>query len=580
MLSVNGTQSVTASGGTVTLVNDTPTLGSQFYYGSNDLGVRGWFPITGSLAPLVAATGAAAVAYTDARVAATGQVLVGLVYGGDDNLSGALVSMSGQLVTQIQSAAGVLSLNNATGLLTLTSAPSPASYIGVSTSGTTLYISGISTPNGALQLVTHTTSGGGLGLGPDNSIWRTGPNQIVTNSSLTMSGGLTMTGTLVVSAQGTQIRGSDGAFIGVSRVVAGSTSDHSWLNRSIMRSPADGRVTFLNQAETAGAQLEAANGIFSSGIFFQNTGNYTLSGVASIAQLFGLSGGLLAYIGAGGAPNVVYTTGSQTINGTKTFLGPIVMGAASIANQSLGNFYSSGRMTLGVASPANLTKLQIGRDSPSAQTTTAPSGIAYYLGIGAAEFGTGVYRLIGFGYRESGTANYPGYFGFQERTTAGQTFGDFVFGTRSVSTDTTPTERMRIMGPGNIGMGTADPQERLHISGGNLRVDGSGFFLGSLFLTNTGNYTPSGVASVAQLLTLSGNSRAFATAVATGLDFIPVSWSPPFPGLPSIAPSLLTSGTVGYMVWPSGITTSGYNAMFSATTANFMTLNTIAIYRA
>lgn len=96
----------------------------------------------------------------------------------------------------------------------------------------------------------------------------------------------------------------------------------------------------------------------------------------------------------------------------------------------------------------NQTNLNIG------STTVTNS---YYLSLGGQEFGVGSQRLIGFGFHSAtgGRSFYPAHMGFVERTTAASTFGDLIFATRNVTSDTEPPERMRITGEGNVGIGTS-----------------------------------------------------------------------------------------------------------------------------
>jgi len=63
----------------------------------------------------------------------------------------------------------------------------------------------------------------------------------------------------------------------------------------------------------------------------------------------------------------------------------------------------------------------------------------------------GAYSQIGFGYAYSGSTpeTYASaYMGFVSTNQATKGYGDFVFGTRNVSTDTQPTERLRITSAG------------------------------------------------------------------------------------------------------------------------------------
>jgi hypothetical protein len=76
-----------------------------------------------------------------------------------------------------------------------------------------------------------------------------------------------------------------------------------------------------------------------------------------------------------------------------------------------------------------------------------------YLQIGAGENGVGGTRLIGFGYSITANTNQPAYVGYIETSNTGETKGSLIFGTRDVTTDTAPTERMRITEAGVVQMG-------------------------------------------------------------------------------------------------------------------------------
>lgn len=76
-----------------------------------------------------------------------------------------------------------------------------------------------------------------------------------------------------------------------------------------------------------------------------------------------------------------------------------------------------------------------------------------------------------------GTTNAPGALGFITTSGAGNTKGDIFFATRDVTTDTAPTERVRITSSGRMGIGSSTPSEALVVTGnikltGNLLSDG------------------------------------------------------------------------------------------------------------
>jgi hypothetical protein len=67
--------------------------------------------------------------------------------------------------------------------------------------------------------------------------------------------------------------------------------------------------------------------------------------------------------------------------------------------------------------------------------------------------------------------------------------GHLIFGTRSVITDTAPTERMRIDSSGRVGIGTTSPNEKLDVRGKLYLNNGSASYFdaassGGLIITN------------------------------------------------------------------------------------------------
>lgn len=93
----------------------------------------------------------------------------------------------------------------------------------------------------------------------------------------------------------------------------------------------------------------------------------------------------------------------------------------------------------------------------SAVSASAPTTLtdAYYLNIGGAEYNANSFRLIGLGYNNMSTdVNYPAYIGYKEISAAGKTYGDLIFATRSVTTDTTPSVRLKIDYNGDFTFGS------------------------------------------------------------------------------------------------------------------------------
>jgi hypothetical protein len=121
---------------------------------------------------------------------------------------------------------------------------------------------------------------------------------------------------------------------------------------------------------------------------------------------------------------------------------------------------------------ANNRSLDLARSYTTIPIAPTTIDTGYYLQIGGEEYNNNSYRLIGIGYKESMDSYSPAYIGFQEMNDYDNTIGDLIFGTRDVSSDTSPSERMRITAAGNVGIGTTDPQQKLHVNG-NVLANGT-----------------------------------------------------------------------------------------------------------
>jgi hypothetical protein len=135
-------------------------------------------------------------------------------------------------------------------------------------------------------------------------------------------------------------------------------------------------------------------------------------------------------------------------------------GTASNASNELMRLTGTGQLTLGTGAASTLT-------ISKGTGTTASNSLQGYIKVGGSEYGTvpGTRRMIGFGYN-TGANNQPAYIGYEERVTGGDSCGDLIFGTRTQTTlDVVPTERMRILANGNVGIGTSVPGTPLEVLG-------------------------------------------------------------------------------------------------------------------
>jgi hypothetical protein len=177
----------------------------------------------------------------------------------------------------------------------------------------------------------------------------------------------------------------------------------------------------------AGSQLNAQMRFYGKSV--SNTGDTYETGRisgGSTSAAYALSGGL------------VFSTSSN--NGSNVLTLAERMRITDTGNVGIGNSLPLGRLTISNAAGAN---------APS--TVTAANT---YLQLGSDDYGpsnNGKF-MIGFGFTDATNTNSPAYIGYEEATTSGDTYGDLTFYTRSVTTDTAPTERMRIDSTGAVTM--------------------------------------------------------------------------------------------------------------------------------
>ena len=150
----------------------------------------------------------------------------------------------------------------------------------------------------------------------------------------------------------------------------------------------------------------------------------------------------------------------------------VVASAYTLVGGDRFSVLGNGNVGIGKAAPpVLLTTAKSSSDNASATDATLSNS---YIHLGAGGYGLGRYFLTTYGYSNNDAANPGAYAGALGAESAG--FGKYhlVFGTRDATTDTLPTERMRIQTGGNVGIGTTAPGQLLDVNqgGGNMIADG------------------------------------------------------------------------------------------------------------
>ena len=134
---------------------------------------------------------------------------------------------------------------------------------------------------------------------------------------------------------------------------------------------------------------------------------------------------------------------------------------------------SSGSLGVNLSTPKTTKGIHISKGAGASGIGNSYSLANEYLHFGYSEHnstsgGSGLFTM-GFGYVAGGTpaTNSPAYLGYKENSTGGYTKGDLVFATRDVTTDSAPTERLRITSGGKFGFGTDSPDQMVHIHKGS-----------------------------------------------------------------------------------------------------------------
>ena len=164
------------------------------------------------------------------------------------------------------------------------------------------------------------------------------------------------------------------------------------------------------------------------------------------------------------------SAGSSIITNNPAYYGAISSTGLGISGNNGTNLHmvvtSSGNVGFATSTPKGKVSIYI------SSLTTAGTFASSALQINNPA-NVGDYSQITFGYDGGATTYASAYIGYVSTSAANNGLGDIVMGTRSVTTDTQPIERLRITSGGNVLIGTTtDSGYKLDING-DLRTYGS-----------------------------------------------------------------------------------------------------------
>ena len=251
-----------------------------------------------------------------------------------------------------------------------------------------------------------------------------------------------------------------------------------------------------------------------------NTGNQTIGGLKTF------SNGVISSVGITGT-NLVYNTGDQTIAGLKTFSSGIV---SNVGVTGTNLVYNTGNQTIS-GSKSFINRIYLNNENDVAVGGTYLEGNISGISLKTFQQPTDIKIISDFvgGNNEEVISIRNSYytdpiFG-PSINTAG--FGDQIVIYQTGSSYGTLSSKgpyLRL-GENNIisekstsklGIGTLFPTEKVHVSGGNLKIEGN--VIANNLVYNTGTQTISGVKTFATGIVVSGNLQVSGTGIFNAID--------------------------------------------------------------
>ena len=216
---------------------------------------------------------------------------------------------------------------------------------------------------------------------------------------------------------------------------------------------------------------------------------------------FNTSSNIVLPAGAVGTPSL--TTSGDTNTGI-FFPAADTIGFAEGGTEAM-RIDSSGRVGIGFSTTAEITTKLTVSNPTGLPTSTAANAAAIFKG----DSGLGNGGAIGFDY-DSDSTYYPAGIGYNITSNSNYTNGALVFSTRSATTDTIASERMRIDSSGNVGIGETSVTSKLHI-----KSDGSDYACARMNNTQAGTGSSNTV-----IFQRNGTNIGFITATGTATGYV------------------------------------------------------------
>jgi hypothetical protein len=290
----------------------------------------------------------------------------------------------------------------------------------------------------------------------------------VLSGSLNVSGSITSTSTitaqtLVVQTITSSVLYSSGSNVfgnalSNTQVMTGSVGITGSLTLNNIAIPTSASLASTYLPLTGGTLTGALNANINGSTFGSaSVGSYPLTIQTNVSEQS------IKFIGKNDNNNIQFFNSANNVYqavvgtiGTDFIIGTGTSGTTRLSIASTGTASFSGNVGIGLASPRSILEVQ--------KTTGNTSlGVSSNASLILSQGGTvNDLSQIGFGYT---LTTSPAVIGFITTSGAANTKGALIFATRDVTTDTAPTERMRIDASGNVGIGVTSPGAKLHVDG-------------------------------------------------------------------------------------------------------------------